>query len=466
MRGKARICVATVAFGLGINKADVRGVIHLCLPPSPEHHLQEIGRAGRDGNPARAIALVLEKEVSHKLSLSFSDRISQAQIHALLLNMRHLTEGCLNIVHTNTEEPIVPHHFHLDLALPITPLVQATDCKEESIQTILSILEDISPSCGKLLDIEGIIPDIAIVTLKRRSLEKLGALEEIANCIQKCGTNLEASPPHTGGEEKSHQDRFSKYGGTASEKGFSAYSFGVFEFSVVKCANMLGPHAEPRHVYAALRCLQNCGELELNFNDLGRSIHIRLNAEGLNLFREEQASRLDNLSKDLCKHFEAQDDRRAKKVLGMYHILCKVSNVEDDKSALNLKKSKRLETFQDLIHQHFDGKEQSNQNSDDEGRIEVKTIGESEPHVLIGISTDVNNLLQHPSLKKDFPGFPHSMKFGDPDYDDYTALVITKILHGIQTPRAPVLEWFRHPLWGKWREIHFHSLKEKVETLL
>ena len=49
MRGKARICVATVAFGLGINKADVVGVVHLYLSASPEHYLQEIGRAGRDG---------------------------------------------------------------------------------------------------------------------------------------------------------------------------------------------------------------------------------------------------------------------------------------------------------------------------------------------------------------------------------------------------------------------------------
>lgn len=47
MRGKARICVATVAFGLGINKPDIRGVVHMCLPPSLEHFVQEIGRAGK-----------------------------------------------------------------------------------------------------------------------------------------------------------------------------------------------------------------------------------------------------------------------------------------------------------------------------------------------------------------------------------------------------------------------------------
>ena len=63
MRGKVRICVATIAFGLGINKADVEGVVHLYLSSSPEHYLREIGRAGRDERPAKAVALVLREEV-------------------------------------------------------------------------------------------------------------------------------------------------------------------------------------------------------------------------------------------------------------------------------------------------------------------------------------------------------------------------------------------------------------------
>ena len=457
MRGKARICVATVAFGLGINKADVRGVIHLCLPPSPEHFMQEIGRAGRDGKPAKAVALILVNEAQHKFSLSYSDRISEEQVRTVLNIIAHLTTECMMLA--------VPWESSLkasrvDIALPIDLMVHATDCKEETIQTILSILEESSSYCDKVLDIEGTIPDIVTITLKRRSLEELAHDEPIAKCIQDCGTPMDGSV----------RNNSSEFGGTASQRGFTAYSFGVIEFSVVKCSRLIGPQAEPRHIYATLRRLQMKGEIELAFSKTGKSIHIRLNTGGINLFNNHKVDdcRLETISSAICSHFQKQDFMRAARLTAMHSIMQKVANVQniDDTEKEEIGgKSKKLQVFQELVKEYF-AEENADTSPSDYVSMGVTNISNCDLSSLNILSSDVTSLILHPNLRKSYESLPFSVDFAHAQCTEYSATVLAKILHGIESPRTPVLEWYMHPLWGKWRRIEFNGLVIHIKKFL
>jgi ATP-dependent DNA helicase RecQ len=62
--GRTRVMVATSAFGMGIDKPDIRWVAHMALPDSPDSYLQEIGRAGRDGRPSRTVLLFRPEDVA------------------------------------------------------------------------------------------------------------------------------------------------------------------------------------------------------------------------------------------------------------------------------------------------------------------------------------------------------------------------------------------------------------------
>ena len=88
--GELRAIAATNAFGMGIDKPDVRLVVHADIPGSLENYLQEAGRAGRDGAPARCVLLYTANDVERQFGMSARSRLTRQEIHGILRALRNL----------------------------------------------------------------------------------------------------------------------------------------------------------------------------------------------------------------------------------------------------------------------------------------------------------------------------------------------------------------------------------------
>jgi ATP-dependent DNA helicase RecQ len=96
--GQLRIIAATNAFGMGIDKPDIRLVVHADIPGSLENYLQEAGRAGRDRAPAVCILLYDSSDVERQFSLTARSRLARHEISAIHKAVRRMDRRKTNEV--------------------------------------------------------------------------------------------------------------------------------------------------------------------------------------------------------------------------------------------------------------------------------------------------------------------------------------------------------------------------------
>ena len=135
--GELRVIAATNAFGMGIDKPDIRLVVHGDVPGSLENYLQEAGRAGRDREPAQCVLLFSLEDVDRQFSLSARSRLARHEIGAILRALRRLeskTSKNGEVVATPGEivQEEMDHDFQRDKATDDTRVKTAVAWLEEA----------------------------------------------------------------------------------------------------------------------------------------------------------------------------------------------------------------------------------------------------------------------------------------------------------------------------------------------
>ena len=207
MSGEARVVVATNAFGMGVDRADVRSVVHLDLPGTLEGYYQEVGRAGRDRKPAHCLLLYMLVDTrTHEFLISRSNP-SIEHLQAVWL-------GIHEIVKAQTEQ-----------APTIELLEQIFKRSDEPLDTAIRLFKsanlirvdawsetlELNPQWSQTEDVRALPLDLDTMEMQRfhelQNLETMLQFAQSANCrhtflLQYFGEGAEGQCP-----KESHCDR-------------------------------------------------------------------------------------------------------------------------------------------------------------------------------------------------------------------------------------------------------------------
>ena len=452
---KVRVIVATVAFGMGLDKPDVRYVINYALPRSPEAYIQQCGRAGRDGNEAHCLTFLDPEDYLRSRSLTHADGCDVTSIRDLM-----------EIVFLGNGDVLKPKTTQKKKKKQVSEeVLRDEDDDIEKRKTDYDAYGTWIPKLGRIK------PDVIAPVID----VKLEAIETALSCLELWGRDAQ-SITSPGSRDVKLDEEYSNllrvlpdFRSTCEIRFFGRDPKEIAKQSTLVDAILKlcpEPKADGARIFDICKAafLSNCSLDDVAFqlkalrDNREAGYEIRDRALGFEILRDPpKGDKLRKLAFDLTKRLDAVEKGSVGKLDALYAALDYAADAEaDDVQGARLRES--LKWYLNASEEKEEEVEEVEEDpSGGEEDVPVRRVAEgakrpkcvlTEKRMLVA---DIREILTHRREGK--VGGAGMLR----------ARAVARILHGIGSPKYPAAEWRRGSsahLWERHRDVDFYTVVE------